>query len=97
MPLVFCRQHSSHPFAKVAGAASQIDCYIEYFSLRHSYQFSLRVLNLVMQAPQYISHGTAVIVLDELHVHTCGMGKVTLVETLKKETATVGEYFRFKD
>jgi hypothetical protein len=47
---------------------ADINSHVKYFSLNDPDQFSLRVFDLVVQAPQNTLAGPAVIVLDKINI-----------------------------
>ena len=60
---------------------------------RHPHQFPLRLLDLVVQAPQRVAHRVAVVVLHELHVDAGG-GELALLPGFEEEAARIAEHLR---
>lgn len=84
LPLVFSRKHDTNPFAEIRRTPPQIDGDIEDFTLRRTHQFSLGMLDLIMEAPEDSPDRTAVIVLHEVHVQAGCLFEVALIEALEE-------------
>ena len=66
--------------------------YFQPATTKFDIQLALRVLHLVVQAPQHTFGRLGVVVLHKMHVHTGGLREGTLVKAFVKKTAVVAKH-----
>ena len=88
--MVFIGQRDARPSTECRRAAPDIDGDVEHRAGDHADQFSLGVLNLVMQPAQSVFGGAAVVVLHKLRVASGG-GKLALLPGLEEKSACIAE------
>ena len=64
---VLLAQFNTNPTAEIRGTFSNIDDYVEHATTYNPYEFSLWVVDLVMQTTQYALHRPRMIVLYEIY------------------------------
>ena len=89
LAFVLCTQMRADPFAKLLGRTSHIHRNVIHLTLCDAHQFTLRMLNLIVQSTQDTLTRFTVVVLQKLHVQARSMQKITAIEALKKETACI--------
>src|SRR6185437_16407836 len=88
-PVLLGESHSD-PAAVGWRAATHVDGHIEDFAPDDADQLSLGLLYLIVQAPQGMSHRTAVIVLHEPHAEPGG-GKLAHLPGLEEKAPRIAE------
>jgi len=86
---VFRTEGETDPLAKSGRAFSDIHSDIKHLAGGDPHQFTLRLLDLVVQAPQDILGGTGVVVLDKLETDAGFLGKSPPVEAFIKKASLV--------
>ena len=69
---VLGREFRADPLAKRRCASPQIDSHIEHGAADDAHEFSLRLLDLIVQAAQRVPNRAAVIVLNEVSGDSAG-------------------------
>ncbi len=90
--LIVGAEQSSYPFAEMGGGFAQIDGDIKNLPLDDAYQFTLRLLRLVVQTSQYAFSRTRMIVLYEVHCTPDDFFENSVIKTLEKETTIVAKH-----
>jgi hypothetical protein len=70
-------------------AFTDVDGDIKNFALYHPHKFSLRLFDLIVQAPEDVPSGHRMVILHEVYRGADRFLETALVETLKKEAAIV--------
>jgi hypothetical protein len=94
--LFFVLSRNEFPYPLAAGRRSLTNVYgnIKHFSNDDSYQFSLRLLYLIMQATQDMAHGIGVVILDEGGLPADSFLKSFTIEAFKKKAPLVRKHLR---
>jgi len=95
--LVFRTKYLADPLTEGFRAFSEVDRDIEDFALHDTNEFTLRLLDLVVQAAQNVPGRLGMVVLHEFALETGGMLEGTGVETLEEEATVVTEDLGFED
>ena len=94
---VLGRQFQRDMLAESRRTLADIHRDIEHRALHHAHQFALRMLDLIVQSAQHVLRGARVVVLHEIDIAAGQLGKPAPVETFKKESSVIAEYFGFDD
>src|SRR5690554_8063772 len=89
LPLILLRQPLTHPAAEGGAVSAQVNRYIEYLAPHHTYQFTLRLLYLIMQTAQHIVCTATVVILHETDATANRLLKPGMIEALVEETAII--------
>jgi hypothetical protein len=90
---VFGAEPRAGPAAEAGRGAAQVHRYVEHRARDHADEFSLRLLDLIMEPAQHEAGGAAVIVLDKARIDPGG-GEVPRVPRFIKEAAAIAEQLR---
>ena len=93
--LVLSRQSHPLPAAKGRRTPAHVHGNVQNFPLHHAHKFSLRMLYLIMQAPQNVARRAGMIILHK----ALGNSRIRhelLVVALEEKSTLVPEYPRFK-
>jgi hypothetical protein len=82
------------PLAKGGRTLANIYGDIEHFPDNHSYQFCLRLLDLIVQSTQDITYGTGVVILHEYYLPTNNPFKLLTIEAFEEKAPIVRKYLR---
>ena len=97
LALVLRRNDRSRPLAKGWRAFSNINDDVEDLAGDDTDQLSLRLFDLVMQAPQNVFRGAGMIVLHERRAQPGLLLEEAKVEAFEEEATVVTEHFWFDD
>src|SRR5690606_17071292 len=86
----------AHPLSKSGRAFAQVHGYIKDFAAYHAHQFSLRMLNLIMQPAQHVLSRHGMVVLHELYGAADGLFELRMVVAFEEAAAAVSEYLGFQ-
>ena len=95
LAFVFRRNDRSRPLTKGWRTLSDIDRDVEDLASNDTDQFSLWLLDLVVQTPQNILRGAGMIVLNKGGAPPGLFLEEAKVEAFEEETAVITEHFRF--
>ncbi len=76
---------------------AQVNRHIEHSPMRHSNQFSLRALDLVVHSTYHPLTGLAVVVLHEFHIQAGRFLKVSLIEAFEEKASVITDDLRLKN
>ena len=93
---IFCAEDVAHPLAEGGRAFADVHGHVKYLACHNAHQFPLGLLDLVVQATQYVFGGARVVVLYEIYFSTDGSFKLSLIEALEEEASVVTEDFGFE-
>src|SRR5207302_8903787 len=85
-----------YPAAKAPTTPPHLYCDVQNLSLGNAHKFSLRMLHLIMQAPQNVAGGAGMIILHKV-LDNSRVRQDPLVVALEEEATLIPKNPRFQD
>ena len=77
--LVLSRKNNAVPFSESLGTLTKVNCNVKHFSVYHTYQFVLRIVDLEMKSAENTVTGAGLVILNKLHINSGFLEIVVIV------------------
>src|SRR6476660_7683418 len=95
--MVLLAELMAHPPTERRAGFAKIDGDIEYLPPHHADECSLRLPDLIMQAPKHTAAGPRMVILDKLHIQFNLIPERMRVPGFQKVTSVVLEHARLQE